>query len=187
MEILAKITPLTVYYVHADLRSGQPVQGGQIQMYRTAMVQGPGTAEGLLDLYILESPRSNNPQFAGEKSDVPFVEEATLEDWSHGREFCCLKLNPPAKTARREFVTTIMQPPPAAPVRERMQEAHAERLQDPEPKPAAKPAAKPPKPAAKPQAKPAGKPAKNTDLAPMDFQIPEVAGVTRSRDKQTAT
>lgn len=217
-ETFAHILPLAVYYVNADLRGGQPVHQGQKQLYRTALVQGPGAEPGTLDLYIMESPRSNNPQFAGEKTSVPFIEEATLEDWRSGREFCCTTLNPPNEAKRPVLATQIMLPPPQQPARERMQQAHAEQIGrtaqpahddqgEPEPAPAPKPSkpAKPPayrpvkpihpddpKPAkpAKPAAsKPAAKPkpqrvVKDPDLEPMDFEIPQVGGVMRSKDKQ---
>lgn len=201
------ILPLGVYYVSADLRSGQPVHAGMKQMYRSAIVQSPGNEPNTLDIYVFESVRSNMPAAAGEKINVPYVEEATLEDWSHGREFCCLRLLPPKAGTLPKLSTQIALPPTQAGRRERLQEAHNEAIertddgqggeseptQQPTPpaqrptpanKPAKKAAAKPAASAPKPPAKPA----KSTepDLEPMDFQVPVVGGVTRSRDKQTA-
>jgi hypothetical protein len=196
-ETFDQILPLAVYFVSADLRAGQPVQGDKKQMYRTAFVQGPGSRPGLLDLYLLESPRSNKPDAAGEKTDIPFLEEATLEDWSHGREYCCLRLKPPAASTARPRQTQIAMPPPIKSVRSRMEESHVEQLErtdadEPQPE---QPAEEPEKTQGKTQTKkpaagkkqtpaPPAKPSRRkADLEPLDFKIPEAGGVRRSSDR----
>jgi len=84
----AQKMPQLVWHLHADDRlSGQ--------VFRPAMVFGPGSEEGTLNLMVFRSETLDDATGLEEVLNVPYVPRAHIEDWGPGRRFCCSDLLPP--------------------------------------------------------------------------------------------
>lgn len=184
-----EVLPLQVYFVAADLRSGQTVREQKV-LSRAAIVTGPGEEPGTVDLYVLPWGRGGACRFDGEQENVKLVQSARLEDWSHGREFCCVELLPPHEG--QALATTIPQPPPRKSFRQQKDEELQEQAPEPdespeepeeEPKAAKPPKGKAAKKAAKKAAAAGRAAAAAGDMEPLGFEVPDAGGVVRSRDR----
>jgi hypothetical protein len=186
-DTFREILPLHVYFVAADLRSGQTVREQKV-LYRAAIVTGPGEEPGTVDLYVLPWGRGGACRFDGEQENVKLLQTARLEDWTPGREFCCVELLPPHEG--QALATTIPQPPPRETFRQRKDKELEQQAPEPEESPEEPEdepkAPKPPrgKAAKKAAKKAAGRAAAAAgDMEPLNFEVPDAGGVVRSRDR----